>query len=82
MLSGAAVVDTLAATVPMAKCISSRPSIAQAIVFRRTAFATTKGFPTLTVVRDALVPAANLGSGLAFPLFFVGMLFDSVPDER
>jgi uncharacterized protein len=26
-------------------------------------------------LRDAVVPAANLGSTLAFPLFFIGMLF-------
>src|SRR6266481_4638177 len=49
MLSGAAAVDTPAAIAPTVKCINSRPRIAQAIVFRRTAFAITKGFPTLTV---------------------------------
>src|SRR5438309_2431895 len=49
MLSGAAAVETPAAIAPTVKCINSRPRIAQAIVFRRTAFATTKGFPTLTV---------------------------------
>ncbi|HVP38041.1 MAG TPA: zinc metallopeptidase [Candidatus Saccharimonadales bacterium] len=26
-------------------------------------------------LRDSIVPAANLGSSLAFPLFFIGMLF-------
>src|SRR5229473_1485313 len=49
MLRGAAAVDTPSTIAPTVKCITSRPRIAQAIVFRRTAFAITKGFPTLTV---------------------------------
>ncbi len=28
-------------------------------------------------IRNAIVPAVNLGSGLAFPLFFIGLLFRS-----
>lgn len=28
-------------------------------------------------IRNAIVPAVNLGSGLAFPLFFIGILFRS-----
>ncbi|MCF7936657.1 MAG: zinc metallopeptidase [Synergistales bacterium] len=28
-------------------------------------------------IRNAIVPVANLGSGLAFPLFFIGLLFQA-----
>jgi len=34
------------------------------------------GYPALAL-RSTLVPAAQLGSGLAFPLFFVGLIFSN-----
>src|SRR5450432_1420523 len=49
MRRGVAVVEIPAATAPTVRCSSSSASTAQAILFRRSAFATTKGFPTETV---------------------------------